>query len=99
MDIVVPAGLVTVATVVLAFVINQALKWAKVELSETVKKGIVFAVATGLTGYFGYQAGFPLGDPAADPMGFALALLAAATAVFKVAQPIYDRVWQGLLAA
>ena len=66
MDIVVPAGLVTAATVIVAFVINQALKWAKVELSETVKKGIVFAVATGLTGYFGYRAGFPLGDPAAD---------------------------------
>ena len=97
MEIAVPAALVTAASVIVAFVINKALAWAGVKLAEVYRKGIVFAVAVGLTGYFGYQAGFPLPDPGADPVQFSLALLAASTAVFKAAQVVYDRIWQALL--
>jgi len=32
-------------------------------------------------------------------MELAAFLLAAATTVFKVAQPVYDKIWQGLLRA
>ena len=98
MDIVINWSIVTVATVILAFVLNQALKWAGVELSANVKKAIVFAAAVGLSGYFAYAGGVELPDPS-DPFAFAAALLGMATAVFKAAQAIYDKLWQGLLRA
>lgn len=98
MDIVVDGGLVTAAVVILSFVINQALVWAGVSVSTLAKKLVVFAVSIGLVGYSAYQGGLSL-PVSGDPIALGTALLAYATAVFKVSQPVYDRLWQGLLAA
>lgn len=98
MDIVVDGGLVVAATVILSFVLNQAAAWAGLELSELARKLVVFVVAVGLTGYSAYQGGLPV-PPSGDPMELAAFLLAGAAAVFKVAQPAYDKIWQGLLRA
>jgi len=97
MDIVVSGALVTAASVILAFILNQGAAWAGLGLSELAKKLVVFVVAVGLTGYTAYQGGISL--PSGDPMQLSVALLAYATAVFKVAQPLYDKIWQNLLAA
>ena len=99
MEIVVNWTVVTAASVVLAFILNQALKWAGLELSEGIRKGIVFAVAVGLSAYSAYAGGFELPDVAVDPFAYALALLSLATASFKAAQKVYDVLWQGLLKA
>jgi|SRR3990172_9708473 len=99
MEIVVNWAVVTVGSVVLAFVFNQALKWAGVSLSEGVRKGIVFGAAVALTAYSAYAGGFDLPNPATDPFAYASALLALAAAVFKVSQQVYDKLWQGLLKA
>ena len=99
MDIVVPSFVLTAATVIAAFILNQALAWAGVEVSLTLRKGIVFVVAVALTGYYGLQSGLPLPDPNADLFAFTAALLAGATAVFKAAQVAYDQIWKGLLSA
>ena len=98
MEIVVNGTLVTAATVILAFILNQVASWAGLELSEFAKKLVVFVVATGLTGYSAYNGGLPI-PPSGDPMELALFLLAGSTAVFKVAQPVYDKIWQSLLRA
>ena len=98
MDILVDGSLVVAATVILGFILNQAVTWAGLELSELAKKLIVFAVAVAITGYSAYRGGLPV-PPTGDPMTFAAYLLAAAGAVFKVAQPIYDTIWQGLVRA
>ena len=98
MDIVVDGTLVTLATVILAFILNQAAAWAGLELSELAKKLVVFAVAVGLTGFSAYRGGLPV-PPSGDPMELAAFLLAGATAVFKVAQPVYDKIWQELIKA
>ena len=98
MEIIVDGGAVTVATVILAFILNQAAAWAGIELSELARKLVVFVVAVGLVGYFAYRGGFAL-PASGDPMELAAYLLAAATTVFKVAQPVYDKIWQGLLRA
>ena len=98
MNIVINGTLVTVVTVVLAFILNQGAAWAGLELSTLAKKLVVFAVATGLTGYTAvHSGGFPL--PTDDPMALATALLAYSTAVFKIAQPVYDQIWTALLEA
>jgi hypothetical protein len=98
MDIVVSGGLVTAVTVILAFILNQGLKWAGIEISELAKKLVVFVVAVALTGYSAYQGGLPV-PPSGDPMELAAFLLAGATTVFKVAQLVYDKLWQGLVKA
>ena len=98
MDIVVDGTLVTLATVVLAFILNQAAAWAGLELSELAKKLVVFAVAVGLTGFSAYRGGLPV-PPSGDPMELAAFLLAGATVVFKTAQPLYDKIWQELIKA
>lgn len=104
-DIVVDGALVTGASVILAFVLNQAYTWlrgkfeALPELTEKAKKTVVFLVAAGLAGYSGLRLDVALPDPAADPALFATTLLAFATAVFKAAQVVYDRVWSALLEA
>ena len=98
MDIVVDGTLVTVATVILAFILNQVAAWAGLELSVLAKKLVVFVAAVGLTGYSAYQGGFPL-PVGSEPFELGFALLASATAVFKVAQPIYDSIWKKLIAA
>ena len=98
MDIVVDGSLVVAATVILAFILNQAASWAGLELSLFAKKLVVFAVAVGLTGYSAYRGGLAV-FPTDDPMALAAALLAASTTVFKVAQPVYDRIWSGLVDA
>ncbi len=98
-EIVINWTLVTVATVVLGFVLNQGAAWAGLKIDVTAKKAIVYAVALSLSGYFAANGGFDLPDPAVDPAVFALALGSIATSSFKVAQLIYDRVWQELLAA
>ncbi len=94
-DWVLVAGIATV----LAFVINQAALWAGLEISGNVKRGVAFAVSLGLAAFFAYQGDLDLPDPAADPMAFALALLAAGTLVFKAAQLIYERIWENLVSA
>lgn len=99
MEIIVPGTMITVATVIAAFILNQAMAWLGLEVSELWRKAIVFLVAVAITGYYGVQAGFPLPDPGTAPADFAVALLAAATAVFKVAQSVYDKIWQSLLKA
>jgi len=99
MEIVVNWAVVTVATVILGFILNQALTWAGVSLSAQVKKLIVFAVAVGLSGYFAYSGGVSLPDPGADPFQFAAALLAMSAAVFKTAEVVYDKLWTGLVNA
>ena len=98
MDIVVGGGLVTAATVILAFILNRAAAWAGLELSVLAKKLVVFAVAVGLTGYSAYSGGLPQ-FPTEDPMLLATFLLTFASAVFKVAQPVYDTIWTALLEA
>ena len=98
MEIVVDGTLVTFATVILAFILNQVAAWAGLELSVLAKKLVVFAAAVGLTGYSAYQGGFPL-PVGSEPFELGFALLASATAVFKVAQPIYDSIWKKLIAA
>jgi hypothetical protein len=97
MEIVVDGALVTAATVILAFILNQGAAWAGLTLSELAKKLVVFVTAVGLTGYSAYQGGISL--PSGDPMELGVALLAAGTAVFKVAQPVYDQIWKKLIAA
>lgn len=99
MEIVVPAGAITVATVVLGFILNQALKYFGLELSLFWKKAIVFLVALALTGYFGVQSGLPLPDPSADLVAFVGALLAYAGAIFKAAQSVYDAIGKGIFEA
>ena len=98
MDIVVDGGLVTVATVILAFILNQATRWAGVELSVLARKLVVFVAAVGVTGYSAYRGGLPI-PPAGDPMELVLFLLVGSTAVFKAAQLVYDRIWEKLLSA
>ncbi len=99
-EIVVNETLVIGATVILGFVINQIAAWAGIEVSANAKKGIVFVVAVGLSAFAMFEAGLPdLPDVAADPTGFGLALLGVATLNFKIAQAVYDRIWQGLLRA
>ena len=98
MEIVVNGTLVTVVTVILGFILNQGAAWAGLELSTLAKKLVVFAAAVGLTGYSAYQGGFPL-PTGAEPFELAFALLASAAVVFKTAQPIYDLIWQKLIAA
>ena len=98
MDIVVDVTLVTAATVILAFIVNQGAAWAGLELSTLAKKLVVFVVAVALTGYAAvHQGSLPL--PTDDPMALAAALLAYSTAVFKAAQPVFDKIWTGLLNA
>ena len=98
MDIVVSEGAILVATVILSFIVNQGLVWAGVSLSELAKKLVVFTAATGLTGLAAYKGGLAL-PVGGDPMVLATALVANAGLVFKAAQPVYDRLWKGLLNA
>ncbi len=99
-EIVVAEGLVIAFTVILGFIINQAAAWAGFSFSEVAKKAIVFVVAGALSAFAMVEAGLPeLPDVAADPNGFALALLSVTTLNFKIAQPVYDKLWQGLLKA
>ena len=99
MEIVVNWAAVTAITVILGFILNQALAWAGVSLSANVKKAIVFVVSVALVGYSAYSGGVQLPDPAADPFQFAAAVLAVATAVFKVSEAVYDKIWKELLSA
>ena len=99
-EIVVAEGLVIAFTVILGFIINQAAAWAGFSFSEVAKKAVVFVVSTGLSAFAMYEAGLPeLPEVAVDPTAFALALLAVATLNFKVAQPVYEKLWKGLLKA
>ena len=97
-EIVVNWSIVTGASVLLGFIINQALAYFDVSLSAQYKKLIVFLVAVGLSGYFAWSGGYEL-PGAEDPMVFALALVSLAGSAFKVAQQIYDVIWQRLLKA
>ncbi len=46
------------------------------------------------------EAGLPeLPDVAVDPTKFAYVLAGAATLNFKIAQPVYEKLWKGLLKA
>ena len=98
MDIVVDGASVTALTVIVAFILNRGAAWAGLELSTLAKKLVVFVAAVGLTGYSAYNGGFE-SLPFEDPLALASALLAQATVIFKVAQPVYDKIWQGLVRA
>jgi len=97
-EIVVNWSIVTGASVLLGFIINQALAYFDVVLEAQYKKLVVFLVAFGLSGYFAWSGGyeFPGAD---DPMVFALALVSFAGSAMKVAQQIYDRLWTALVKA
>ena len=99
MDVVIDFGIVSVVGVVLAFVLNQGAKLLGLQLSEAVRKGVVFAVAVGLAGYFAVNGGMDLPDPAVDPFAFAFGLLTFSLAAFKAAQVIYDLLWRPLVEA
>ena len=103
-DIAVSVALVTGATVVLSFVLNQgyavARKWVEKlsggsvilpELGEGGKKSVVAGVSLGLSGYSGLAL-IPAGSPPE-------LLLVYGTAVFKASQLAYDKIWKGLLKA
>ena len=103
-EIVVSAGLVTGATVVLSFLLNQGYAAGRklIEritkgrvslppLGEFAKKAVVAGVALGLTGYSGLSL-LPAGSPPE-------ALLAYGTAVFKASQFVYDRLAKGVFEA
>ena|SRR3990167_8491130 len=98
MEIVVDGGLVMLATVLLAFILNQGSKLVGLELSEIAKKLIVFTVAVGLTGYSALKGGvaIPVGSSPFDTASFVLVF---ATSVFKVAQTVYDQLWRPLSEA
>ena len=100
-EIVINWSIVTAASVLVGFVINQALAYFDINLSGRAKKYVVFAVAVGLSGYFALSGGydFYLPDPGADPAVYALALLSLATSAFKTAQVVYDKLWSSLVAA
>ena len=103
-DIVVNATLVTAATVVLAFVLNQGYsllatylaKWSggRIKLpalGEFGKKAVVAGVSLGMTGYSGLAL-LPAGSPPELPLAYG-------TAVFKASEKVYDELWQRLLKA
>ena len=104
MQIVVSGGLVTGATVVLAFVLNQAysaigsllneatggkIGWGP--LGANAKKAVVAGTALGLAGYSALAL-LPAGAPPEE-------LLAYAALVFAAAKPVYDAIWKTLLNA
>jgi len=100
MEIVIDWGIVTLLTVPLGYLANLALGWVAGKLGKEygtiAKKVVVYAGAIGLAFYFAFEQGAslpPIGD---DPGGFILALAMLATLAFKVAQEIYDRLWQKL---
>ena len=100
-EIVINWSIVTCASVLLGFIINQALAYFDINLSNQSKKYVVFGVAVGLTGYFAVSGGYGsyLPDPGADPAVYALALLSLATTAFKAAQKVYDVIWSELVSA
>ena len=103
-DIVVSGGLVTGATVVLSFLLNQAYAAARKaleswtmgrlilpELVEGAKKAVVLGASVGITGYSGLAL-IPAGSPPE-------VLLAYGVAVFKGAQFVYDKIGKAVLRA
>ena len=98
-DIVINWSIVTTASVLLGFIINQALAYFDITVSGPVRKAVVFGVAVALSGYVAVSGGYDLPDPAVDPSVYALALLSLATSAFKAAQLIYDKLWSALVAA
>ena len=101
MDIVVDWAVVSLVTVVLAWVVNEGVPllgrlfkqaWA---LSDQVKKGVAFLSDIGLV--YTWKPPVALPDPSTDTFLFIESLLAQATLVFKVAQPVYDYIWKGLI--
>ena len=103
-DIVVSGGLVTGATVILSFILNQGYSVARKylekwtggrillpELGEFAKKAVVAGVSVGLTGYSGLAL-VPAGSPPE-------LLLAYSTVVFRASQTVYDQIWTRLLKA
>ena len=97
-EIVINWSIVTAASVLLGFIVNQALAYFDVNLEAQYKKLVVFIVALGLSGYFAWSGGYDL-PGAEDPMVFALALASFAGSAMKVAQQIYDRLWTALVKA
>ena len=51
-EIIINWTIVTTASVLLGFIINQVLAYFNVKLSAQIKKAVVFAVAVALSGYF-----------------------------------------------
>ena len=98
-EIIINWTIVTTASVLLGFIINQVLAYFNVKLSVQVKKAVVFAVAVALSGYFATSGGYDLPELGENPAVYALALLSLATSAFKVAQLVYDKLWQELVDA
>ena len=103
-EIVVSGALVTGATVILSFLLNQGYAAGRklIEritkgrvslppLGEFARKAVVAGAALGLTGYSGLAL-LPAGSPPE-------ALLAYGTAVFKAAQFLYDRLAKSIFEA
>ena len=98
-EVLIDWAVVSGAAVVLAFVINQAAAWLGYSASDNVRKGVAFSASFALAGYFALQGDLGIPDFDADPVAFAFALMGASVLVYKAAQQIYDRLWQGLLDA
>ena len=103
-DIVVSGALVTGATVILGFLLNQGYAAGRKllervtngrvtlpPLSEGAKKAVVAGAAVGLTGYSGLAL-LPAGSPPE-------AILAYGAAVFKASQFLYDKLAKAILEA
>ena len=98
MEIVINWGIVTGATVLLAWVVNSGVPLLgrlfkrPIDLSEGVKKAVAFGSAVGLT--YAFAPMMPLPDPASDLYGFVGALFLQAESVFKASQEVYDHIWK-----
>ncbi len=109
-EIVIDLGLLTAATVVLGFVLNQGYtlvagvlrkRWPRIpeKISSTGKKGVVFLTAVGVT-IVSADLGFIALPPVADnPAAYASALVGYIGVAFKTAEDVYDHFWQALVAA
>ena len=99
-EVLIDWAIVSGLAVVLAWVVNQGAAWLGFIASDNVRKGVAFGASFLLAGYFAVQqGGLGLPDLADQPVEFGFALLAASTLVYKAAQQIYDRLWQGLISA
>lgn len=110
-DIVVNWGTVASATLLLGFLLNQGYVFVSQllrkipffsdrlpeSLSDATKKVVVYVSAVLMTVSFADFSG--LMPDVSDPSLFVSAIFAYATTVYKVAQSIYDRLWQPLIRA
>ena len=114
-EIIVDWGRVASYTVILAFVLNQGyavlagflrrfsgrfpfLGGLPTRLTNTVKKTVTYSVAVVMTFVFADLATLVMPD-GSNPTLFISTVMSYALTVFKVAEQIYDRLWQPLRKA